>query len=341
MSVTTQPLEPPHGCTWRRFLEAHAAAHGGWTALTDLLIHRARGLVELPEDPQSIERGLRRLAGRGNAPGGQYGRWALRFLGVPTPLMQTARWMGQYHSRFSDLPASMCEAQLWLWDRPPICESRAAPWIHLGLASVAMRRGREDGARARLARALPLVDEDEQARVEALLLAARLASAGPLGDVLPDPLRELSRAELLARVEALLDALAPGPARACYEARWLDQRAYAALHPPGGAPLDEARLRGARQLYAAIASGTGIAFVEFRRSHGLAYCAWRLGELERARALARAACEHAGDGGLIRFRAMALRLLARLSADDEAARLRERADRLARQIEHEDLLDGT
>ncbi len=337
-----QEHTPPHGCTWRRYLEALALAHGGWTALTDLMIHRAHGLVELPDDPQSIERGLRRLAGRGNAPGGQYGRWALRFFGVPAPLMASARWMGQYHSRFSDLPVSLCETQLRLWDRPPICESRAAAWIHLGFASIAMRRAREDEALARLARALPMTSDTPLAAIESLLLAARLASDHPTS--LPAELRGQSRADLLGRVEARLQSLEPTPARTCYEARWLDQRAYAVLHPrpaaSTAAPPSVEQLQAARELYAAIASDSELPFVAFRRAHGLAYCAWKLGALHEARAHAQAASEHAGDGGLIRFRAMALLLLARVSEEPEASSLRRRAARLARQIEHEDLLVG-
>ena len=96
---------PPHGCTWCRYVALLIDAHGSAAALADRLIRRADEAVGLPEDPQSIERGIRRLATRGNAPGGQYGRWLLRFFGVPPALVETARWMGQYHGRFADLPA--------------------------------------------------------------------------------------------------------------------------------------------------------------------------------------------------------------------------------------------
>jgi hypothetical protein len=41
-------------------------------------------------------------------------------------------------------------AQLRLWDRPPISESRVAAWIHVGLASVLHRRDDLEGCRARL-----------------------------------------------------------------------------------------------------------------------------------------------------------------------------------------------
>ncbi len=318
---------PPHGCTWGRYLGLLSAGHGGWTALVDLLIHRAHGLVELPDDPQSIERGLRRLARRNNAPGGQYGRWVLRFFGVPLPLDQAARWMGQYHQRFADLPTSLCESQLWLWDRPPICESRVAAWIHLGLASVAMRRSERDVANARVAQARSgAAAAGPAAEVEVELLTARLAS---------DIHDTQGVAHSLERASELLPSVEPKGERACYQARLLDQRAYAILHPRDGTTPDVPR---GRELYDAIPALDDIPFVMFRRSHGLAYCNWKLGEREQAKKLALAACSHAGDGGLIRFRAMALRLLAHLVPAHEAVNVRRRAQKMAQRIEHEDLL---
>src|SRR5262252_7280050 len=311
----------PLGCTWERYLEQLTREHGGWTAVVDLLIRRADASVALPEDPGSIERALRRLRGKGNAPGGQYGRWILRYFGVPRPLDETARWMGQYHGRFADLPISLCEEQLLLWDRPPIAESAAACWIHLGLAAVALRRRDRAGAERRLGRVggdrLPAA-----ARVEALLLRARLATDGDDGAGAEDA---------LADAEGRIARLPPGADRDCYHARRIDQAAYRLLHARP-AP----RLAAAVQLYRSIDARSPAPFARFRRDHGLAYCHWRLGDRVRAARHAADAVEHAGDAGLLRFRAMALELLAHIDPR-RAGPLVRRAKAIAREIGHEDL----
>jgi len=310
----------PAGCTWERYLEQLTHEHGGWTALTHMLIRRAGPSVELPRDPGSIERALRRLKARGNAPGGQYGRWLLRYFGVPRPLEDTARWMGQYHGRFADLPLSLREAQLWLWDRPPIAESSAACWIHLGLASVALRRRDLDGARLRLTRASSATQL--AAQIEAELLEARLEM---------DTGQPAHADDALARAQARIARLAPGGERDCYHARWADQRAYHLIH---AGPV--ARLPQAARLYRSIHARSPAAFARFRRDHGLAYCHWKLGDRDRAIGHARAAIDHAGDAGLLRFRVMALQLLAHI--EPRAARdLRRRAGRIADELEHADL----
>ena len=310
----------PTGCTWQRYLEQLTAEHGGWTALTHLLIRRAGPSVGLPDDPGTIERGLRRLKTRGNAPGGQYGRWLLRYFGVPRPLDDTARWMGQYHARFADLPLSMREAQLLLWDRPPIAESPAACWIHLGLASVALRRRDLHDARLRLARANGATQP--AAQVESALLEARLNM---------DTGQAARADEVLARAQEQITRLPPGGERDCYHARWADQRAYHLIHAGPVACLPEAA-----RLYRSIASRSPAAFALFRRNHGLAYCHWKLGDRDRAIRHARAAVEHAGDAGLLRFRVMALQLLAYIEPR-EARGLRRRAGRIIAELEHTDL----
>jgi hypothetical protein len=48
--------------------------------------------------------------------------------------------------------------------------------------------------------------------------------------------------------------------------------------------------------------------------------------------------DHAGDGGFVRFRIMAMNLLTRMVPADEGALLNARAQRLARQLQDEDLL---
>lgn len=125
-------IEEP-GCTWGHYIEHLVVLHGGRAALVDLLIHRGSDVVDLPTDPQTIERAIRRLGTRGNGDGGKYGRWLIRYFGVPRPLIETARWMGQYHSRFSDLPTSLRYSQLLLWDRTPRfvnrLQARGSNWV--------------------------------------------------------------------------------------------------------------------------------------------------------------------------------------------------------------------
>jgi hypothetical protein len=314
---------PPMGCTWERYLEQLVREHGGWTSLAQLLIRRAGQSVELPHDPGSIERALRRLKARGNAPGGQYGRWLLRYFGVPRPLEDTARWMGQYHGRFADLPLSLREGQLWLWDRPPIAESTVACWIHLGLASVALRRNDLATVRLRLSRAGHATQL--AAQVEAALLEARLAM---------DAGRAASAADILARTKPQIAEMPRGIDRDCYHARWVDQRAYHQIH---AGPV--ARLSAAVRLYRSIDARSPAPFALFRRDHGLAYCHWKLGDHRRSVDHARAAVEHAGDAGLLRFRAMALDLLACIEPR-EARALRHRASRIAAELELDDVAGG-
>ena len=48
--------------------------------------------------------------------------------------------------------------------------------------------------------------------------------------------------------------------------------------------------------------------------------------------------QHAGDGGFVRFRIMALDLLGRMLPNDQAVEVRRRAETLAKLLEDEDLL---
>src|SRR3954462_1056890 len=65
---------PPAGLSWGEYVERWVTDCGGWIPLADQLIHRAQEAVEIALDPQTVERGLRRLSRRGHTPGGQYGR---------------------------------------------------------------------------------------------------------------------------------------------------------------------------------------------------------------------------------------------------------------------------
>ena len=227
------------------------------------------------------------------------------------------------------MPARLRLEQLRLWDRPPFIESRLAAWIHLGLASVHLRMRAVDLARQRLAMAERGAERaGSAAGVEVALLAAYLATNR--GE------RAVAR-EALDRAERLLaggDGIDAADA-ACLAARLFGQRAYHLTRPDGGGPPD---LLAARALFERIADDPALPFVCFRRANGLAYCAWKLGERERAIELARQAAAHAGDGGLVRFRVMALALLARMLDEPEATGVRGRAERLARLIDDDDLV---
>jgi hypothetical protein len=323
----------PIGLTWRVYVERLVDRAGGWTALAEELTRAAGGRAELPDDLLSIEKGLRRLARRGNQPGGQYGRWLLRHVGVPEDVERWARWLAQYHRRFSDLPLGLRLEQLRLWDRPPFAESRLSAWTHVGLASVHLRRREAALGRARLDRAREAAPRAGAAAVaEVALLDAYVATND--GD--------------RGRAEALLDqaeravagigggGVDDGEDRACLRARLIGQRAYHLTQPPPGAAADFA---GAEALFRSIEDAPSLPFVAFRKDNGLAYCAWKLGDRERGVALALRAADHAGDGGFVRFRILALNLLGRM-LDDGAARnaVRERAARLARAIEDEEML---
>jgi len=319
---------PPVGLTWALYVEQLVQTHGGMTALADELIRRAQQSSEVPEDPQSVEKGLRRLARREHRPGGQYGRWLLRCFGVPSRVEDFARWLAQYHSRFADLPTSVRLAQLRLWDRPPVSESRAAAWVHVGLASVAHRLADLSGCRERLAMAINAAERTgSPALVEAKLLAARLAT---------DDGKRVDAARFLEEASAALATTAHSRAdQLCYRARIIQQRGYHLTKPLAGQAAD---VRGALALFQSIEEDAALPFVAFRKCAGLAYCTWQLGDAGEGARLARLAATHAGDGGFVRFRIMALNLLTRMVQPAEARELNLRAERLARQLEDEDLL---
>ncbi|WP_437577085.1 hypothetical protein [Sorangium sp. So ce887] len=299
------------------------AEHGALAAVAQKVAH----LATTTDDVASIERALRRLRRRGNLDGGDWGRRLLYIFGLPRRVEEGLKWMGVYHSRFADLPLPLCLAQLRLWDRPPVSESRARVWIALGFASAALRR-RDLGAagaalgQARLARAASVA-----ARVEMALLEAFLCSRRGEREQVRDRLEEAGR--------HLAEEGLSSEERACLHARWIDQRAFQLNHPPPGEAPDRG---GALALYASISSEDVHPFVSYRRDAGLAYGRFRLGERAAAIALAESACRHAGDSGFVRLRAMALLLLARILGEDEGAAARGRALQIARRLEDEELL---
>lgn len=310
------------GYTWGRYISDFIEEYGGWAALVDHLIRRAQSHVDISVDAQTVEKGLRRLAQREHHDGGQYGRWMLRFFGMPMSVHRWLAWMGQYHSRFFDLPTRLRHEQLQLWDRAPVTDSSLAIWVHLGQASLHLRRGDHEACEARL-ELIRTRGAPDEARVELALFCARLRS---------DATDHASADAELERAGELIDTLPTEP-QLIYRARLLDQRAHRLLHPAQG-PAD---VNEALELYASIEDTDALPFVGFRRAHGLAYCRWRLGEITHAEQLVRHALSCAGDGGFVRLRIMALNLLAHILDEPADGAHHTRAARLAIQIEDEDL----
>src|SRR5437660_980518 len=128
-------VESPAGFTWGEYIAGLVEEHGSLAAVASRLVE-LRGFVD---DVNSVERGLRRLRQRGDLDGGDSGRRLLNAFGVPKDIDARVRWMGLYHTRFTDLPRSLCADQLRLWNRPPVSESRERVWLQLGFASLALR----------------------------------------------------------------------------------------------------------------------------------------------------------------------------------------------------------
>jgi hypothetical protein len=312
--------------TWREYVDALKAELGGWTDLAEALKERAGS--DLKVDVDSVVKALQRLRRRRQKPGDKYGALLLRHFGLPPQIEEWGRLMGQYHSRFADLPVALRRQQLTRWDRPPVSESSFAIWVHLGLASVAHRDRDLPAARRRLELAGEVRRPDPTARMEHALLAARLASDE--GDY-----DEEERALAVAR-DRLDQSELTEHDRLCYQARLMDQLAYRASR---GWREDGQRLAAALRRYESIADGAEVPpFVGFRRALGLAWCHWRMGERELATGLCATAARHAGDGGLVRFRVMALNLHARIEGDTPAGQvLLSRARRLAAMLDDADL----
>ena len=292
-----EPGQPPAGLSWGELVEGLVDEHGTLTAV-------AWKLIEHGDDVASIERALRRLRGRGQLDGGVWGQRVLRVFGVPKTIEDRLRWMGLYHSPFNDLPLALCLDQLRLWDRPPISESRARVWLALGHASCALRQQQFAVAREHAQR---VSSDDAAAQIEAQLILAYIASRLGGGDV----------DAMLAAIEippSLPDAV-------CFEARLVDQRAYA-LNKRG-------EHAAALALYEGLPDADVHPFASYRRDAGRAYGQYRAGNMARAIELAQRAIEHAGDGGYTRLRAMGLLLIVKLGAPgDHLARARAIATRL-------------
>lgn len=318
----TEPRTP--ATSWGDYVADLAAQHGSLAALALKLALSDKTGEDA--DAASVERALRRLRTRGHADGGKYGAWLLRTFGMPRAVEERAKWMGVYHSRFTDLPVPLCLDQLRLWDRPPLAESRTRTWLSLGYATCALRGGKLDEAEGHL------VDARgghgvAAARIETRLLESFLASRkgdGARSQALLEEIEPSLSDPSLERAEAI-----------CLRARWLDQAAYRRLHPEGAAAP---ALEAAAKLYEAIPSVDAPFFAACKRESGLAYVRHRQGAREEAIAHAQRACDHAGDGGFVRLRIAALGLLAHVLGATEGEEARARAKLAARSLEDEDLL---
>lgn len=310
------------GMSWGDLLAAQIDAHGTLTAVAWKLVELSDG-----DDVASVERALRRLRTRGQRDGGIWGQRLLRVFGVPVAVEDRVRWMGLYHTPFTDLPVALCIDQLRLWDRPPVSASRARIWLHLGQASCALRTQRTDDAAIHIARAsealAALPAEYDDARIEAALIDGFLVSHRGTPDHRNAVEHALSRADALLRRAKLGDA-----DRACFAARLVDQRAY---------QLNKAGEHvAALALYETLPATDAHPFASYRRDSGLAYGYQRAGRTDEAVALVHRAIQHAGDGGYTRLRAMGLLMLAAFSGDGAA---RERARAIALRLGDTALLE--
>ncbi|MFT3694563.1 MAG: hypothetical protein QM831_15550 [Kofleriaceae bacterium] len=271
------------------------------------------------DDIGSIERALRRLRRRGTADGGTWGARAIAVFGLPDDIDARIRMLGQYHSRIADLPRSICEDLLRAWDKPPLTESKVGrAWLAVARATLALRGADLTAAVAHLDRArADLRDAPPEARIEALLARAYVASR------IDRPAVEAYIADAAALIEAITDPIE----HACLKARWADHVGFA---------LNQARkFAEAEAVYSALPDDeTTPAFARARRASGLAYARHAQQHADAAQ-LALAASEHAGDGGHLRARAMALQLHAKITGD---AQSRERALAIATHLEDATLL---
>lgn len=295
---------------WDVYVDALIAAHGSLVAVCE----RIAALRAYKEDVESIGRALRRLRARGTLPGGAWGDRLLATFGLPADVGERLRFMGQYHSRFVDLPLPLAADLVRLWDRPPTSASRAGrTWLSLARATLAVRANAFDAAAQHFETAAVAVvaADDPLASIEIALGRSFIASrAAP------------------TRVPAALDAVPDALARCrggdadCLRARHAGQIAYA--HNRAG---DVAR---ALDLHAALPdAGDTHAFARSRRANGIAYGRFRSGDRSGALVEARRAATFAGDAGHVRLRAMALLMVARVADAAESADARRRARAIA------------
>lgn len=302
---------------WAAYVDFIVEREGSLTAAADRLA-ASRGYAD---DVGSVERALRRLRLRGTHGGGVWGSRALALFGMPTDVLGRLAWMAAYHSRFTDLPVPVAADLVRAWDRPPLDGTRAArAWLALAHASIALRRAEPAQALARLdAARADLAASKADARIEDLLVRAYVASRET-----PDTV-----AALLAEAEAQVPEVDDPDAHACLLARLTDHRGYA-LTKEGNHVAAEAH-------YRALRDDDTIPFVATRRASGLAHALWKQGKNADAEALARRAIDHAGDGGHVRLRAMALALFARIARGEASREAHARAVAISKRLDDETL----
>jgi hypothetical protein len=224
------------------------------------------------------------------------------------------------------LPLPVCRDFVRLWDRPPISDAPASRiWLALAHTTCALRGNELEAAATHLRRGrASFAKAPPEARIELLLVEAFMASRADVNAV----------PGLLVQVEELLAEKMPAHDKACLHARWIDQRAYDKNRAAPGKTPDYA---GSEALYRTIDEEGVPAFARCRRANGLAYALWKQGFAEDAAAFARRAAEHAGDGGHLRLRAMALNMLARIISGPESEHARQRAAAIAASLDDEAL----
>ena len=312
--MLVQEADPAIGeFDWHAYVAWLVASHGTLAAVAAALA-QARGNCD---DVLSIERALRRLRGRGTRDGGTWGRRCLQVFGLPSGIDSRVRWMGHYHSRFTDLPRSICIDLLRPWQRAPISESPANAWVELGLASVALRGRYVQEAEAHLNRAESVAEGP--ARAEALLIRAFIDSRR----------RPENVPAWLDQAEPAIRKLPRDEDRACMWARLIDQRGTQ-HHVRHKDP------QAAEALYASLPR-VGPPFVLVRRHNGLGWCALLQGHRDAAIAHARLSAQHAGDVGSLRLRVMSLQLLSKAIGGEEGEQARLRAIAIASRLEDEAL----
>ena len=232
----------------------------------------------------------------------------MRQFGLPEDVDARLRFIGAYHSRFTDLPVPVCEDLIRWWQRPPTTEARSgAAWLGLAWGNVFMRQRRFDDVAEALAHVVVGPDVAPEARVERMLGLAWLASRRA-PETVPG---------LLADAEAALAEVPAGDERANLWARIVDHHAYEATHGRGPEPGPETGERWFRSI-----PEVGPPFALARRANGLAWCTWKQGRAAEGAAYAEQAARHAGDGGHVRLRAMALSMLARIDPSRTDAKAR-------------------
>jgi hypothetical protein len=221
--------------------------------------------------------------------------------------------MGQYHSRFVDLPLPLASDLVQLWDRPPTNQSKSGrSWLSLARATLALRSNAHDEAEVHFRTAAAITDGQPLAQTELALGLAVLESRGRPAEIPGE----------LGPVPALLDAL-NGPDADCLPARYVGQVSHA-LNRAG-------QVARSLELHRALPDGPEThPFARSRRANGIAYALHRRGDQAGALTHARLAATFAGDAGHVRLRAMALLMISRIGrSSTEAVDARQRARGIA------------